>query len=75
MKKLLILTLALLTMPALCAVAADYGVFVDGGYSPGRTETDMDRLVDGRIDEAMRIMGVRQPGSQRSRVDTRQGLI
>lgn len=56
------------------ALATDYGVFVDGAYNKGETVTDMDRLVDSRVDEAKRIFDTRHPGGQSHRVDNSSGL-
>jgi len=58
------------------SLAAEYGVFVDGGYSPGSRDTEMDRLVDRRIDEAKRVFDSRHNDSedQSYRADTKAGL-
>jgi len=56
------------------ALATNYGVFVDGSYSPGDASTAMDRLIDGRLADADRIMGERDPQSRRQTVDSKEAL-
>lgn len=76
MRATLAILLALLASAFLAsaALATDYGVFVDGSYSPGRANSAMDRLIDDRLAEASRIMGKRNPGSSRQTVDNKSDL-
>jgi len=58
------------------AFARDIGVFVDGSYSPGSRETEMDRLIDRRLDEAQRIFDQRNNDAddESHRVDSEDDL-
>lgn len=70
-KHFLVLLLFLITQYAFCE---NYGFFVDGGYSPGKKDTDMDKLIDKRVDDAMDIMKKKDPDSDRRRFDKKEDL-
>jgi peptidase C13-like protein len=70
------LTIAVLCFFLLSAAEAQKstGIFVDGGYSPGKEDTDMDKMLDDRIDKGMDAMKKKDPGSDRKKVDNRKAL-
>jgi hypothetical protein len=69
------LSAALLLVIVEPGFAKDYGVFVDGSFNPG-AESELDRLIDKRIDDAKMIFDGRNPpgGKESWRVDSRTAL-
>ncbi|MBK8493305.1 MAG: hypothetical protein IPL49_21090 [Saprospirales bacterium] len=61
--------------PLLFSQGTRHGIFVDGSYSPGSATSHIDSIFDDRLDRIEREMARIDPGSQRQRVDTRQGLL
>ena len=51
------------------------GIFVDGGYSPGEKDTEMDKLLDKRIKDAMEIMKEKNKDSDTSKIEHKDDLI
>ncbi len=45
-------------------LATTTGFFVDGGYSPGKTDSDMDKTIDKRLKEAEDILKSKDPAAQ-----------
>jgi len=68
--------MAAVVLMASSATATHYGVFGDGGYSPGSARSRMDEVVTGRVNEAKRIFEQRNPppGGQTTSVNTENGL-
>jgi hypothetical protein len=50
------------------------GIFVDGGYSPGKKDTEMDKLLDKRIQDAMDAMKSKDPESETSKIEHKEDL-
>jgi hypothetical protein len=50
------------------------GIFVDGGYSPGKKDTEMDKLLDKRVEDAMDAMKSKDPNSDTSKVEHKDDL-
>src|SRR5687768_13402801 len=65
-------TLSAVLSAALAAGAADFGIFVDGGYGPG--ETDMNDLVSRRVDGARMVFDRRHPNGQSTRATSKAEL-
>ncbi len=55
MKRILIIPVLILTLLGGVEAGTSTGIFVDGGYSPGGKDTDMDKMLDKRIKDAMDI--------------------
>ncbi|OGU75824.1 MAG: hypothetical protein A2V93_02505 [Ignavibacteria bacterium RBG_16_34_14] len=51
------------------------GIFVDGGYSPGKKDTEMDKMLDKRIKDAMEIMKEKDKDSDTSKIEHKDDLI
>lgn len=51
------------------------GIFVDGGYSPGKKDTEMDKLLDKRIKDAMDAMKENNKDSDTKKVEHKEDLI
>jgi hypothetical protein len=52
----------------------NFGIFVNGGYSPGENNTDMDNMVDGRVDKAKDIWE-KKTGGHGTKVKHKQDLL
>ncbi|HLG32468.1 MAG TPA: C13 family peptidase, partial [Ignavibacteriaceae bacterium] len=50
------------------------GIFVDGGYSPGKKDTEMDKLLDKRVQDAMDAMKDKDKNSDTSKVEHKADL-
>lgn len=74
MKKILLYVVAHLLTTVLYAGTVT-GFFVDGGYSPGKKDTDMDKLIDKRLDEASDIMEKKYPDSKRHKIHHKKELL
>lgn len=78
MKKIILKTLSLIII--LCIIngypqGRTIGIFVDGGYSPGKTDTEMDKLLDKRIKDAMDVMKEKGEDAEMSKVEHKADLI
>lgn len=51
------------------------GIFVDGGYSPGKTDTEMDKMMDKRVKDAMDAMKEKNKDSETSKIEHKDDLI
>src|SRR4030066_1539844 len=51
------------------------GIFVDGGYSPGKTDTEMDKMMDKRVKDAMDAMKEKEKDSETSKIEHKDDLI
>ncbi len=51
------------------------GIFVDGGYSPGKKDTEMDKLLDKRVKDAMDAMKKINKDSDTTKIEHKEDLI
>ncbi|HLG31669.1 MAG TPA: hypothetical protein VI362_01415, partial [Ignavibacteriaceae bacterium] len=51
------------------------GIFVDGGYSPGKKDTEMDKLLDKRVKDAMDAMKKFDKDSDTTKIEHKDDLI
>lgn len=71
---MLVISVLSLLILATQADATNYGIFVDGSYSPGDSDSAQDRLIDRRLAKADQIMSMRDPDSQRHLITTKEAL-
>lgn len=69
-----LLLLAVCLLPDTALAGRKVYVAVDGGYSPGRGESDMDKLIDRRLRKALDIEKARDASADTHKFDTKQQL-
>jgi hypothetical protein len=72
--KILSLTLVLFII-SVYPQGRSIGIFVDGGYSPGKKDTEMDKLIDKRIEDAMDAMKEKDKDAEISKIEHKEDLI
>lgn len=69
------ITLLTVVLFSLSAFAGNQtGIFVDGGYSPGSKDTEMDKMLDKRLDDAMKTMKKKNADADTSKINHRADL-
>jgi hypothetical protein len=51
------------------------GIFVDGGFSPGKNDTEMDKMMDKRVKDAMDAMKEKDKDAEVSKIEHKADLI
>lgn len=72
--KILSLTIALFIITSY-PQGRTIGIFVDGGFSPGKKDTEMDKMMDKRVKDAMDAMKEKEKDAELSKIEHKADLI